>query len=391
MGKPRLRLKILATQALKRVEKYVRIGAEVTEVLVDLKKNPRLLNLLHVALHSVKAVNANIELYDDDSSWIRIREFDGSYHPLVKDLLTWAGSQGMCKVVTDTFDGKELVVATTDEMIFLLFENDYGKFVLCPVGHDQQQYCEMIGRLCWMRFGTRIRLRREKIPHGRDGGYTTFKLFTDREQTAMGSEVADRLSKRVATFDKHGVGRSMLLYGPPGTGKSNIARFVARGVNGLTLSMDFSDMQNADEDDIIFIVSVLRPDVIVVDDIDRASRDSADMLERIERIKGSIKLLVVTANNLDRIDHALLRPGRFDDVVLVMHLDEEVTRTMVGDLLDEEQFSVVKAWPAAFLNELSLRIRILGATPADAIAELRGRVRNSLKSFGYKPDDGQEE
>ena len=98
-----------------------------------------------------------------------------------------------------------------------------------------------------------------------------------------------------------------------------------------------------------------------------------------------MKLVVVTVNNRRKLDTALLRPGRIDELLLVDKMDEEVVRHVLGDCTDG--FELVKDWPIAFINEYVIRRTYLSAQDAAAsVKELAERVAE-LETYSDREQD----
>lgn len=129
--------------------------------------------------------------------------------------------------------------------------------------------------------------------------------------------------------------RGVLLAGPYGTGKTMAAN-IAAGLavqNGWT----FIYVEHARE-----LASVLRfagpymPAVVFVEDIDRivSGERTAEMdslLNVIDGVDGKANevMIVLTTNDVDSINPALLRPGRMDAVVDVQLPDADATKRLI--------------------------------------------------------------
>ena len=131
--------------------------------------------------------------------------------------------------------------------------------------------------------------------------------------------------------------KGVLLYGPPGTGKTLIAKAIANeaGANFITVngpemaSKWFGESERAIRQ-IFKRAKQMAPCIIFFDELDsiapiRGSGDSsawekvvAQMLTSMDGVESLNNVMVMGATNRpDMIDPALLRPGRFDKLVLV--------------------------------------------------------------------------
>jgi transitional endoplasmic reticulum ATPase len=139
--------------------------------------------------------------------------------------------------------------------------------------------------------------------------------------------------------------RGVLLSGKYGTGKSLTARVAAKVANdnGWTfIVLDRSQGLRA----AIEFARAYQPCVIFAEDIDRsADRDNEDVNDLVNLIDGVINkdmeiMTVLTTNFIEKIDKALLRPGRFDAVIEIQSPDpataERLIRSYARELLAPE-------------------------------------------------------
>src|SRR5262249_22003547 len=114
--------------------------------------------------------------------------------------------------------------------------------------------------------------------------------------------------------------RTILLEGPYGTGKSLTARMAARvceengwtfilldRVQGLRTALEFANRYS--------------PAVVFAEDIDRISEErndaANDLINTIDGVlsKSSKIMTILTTNFADKLDKAMVRPGRLDAVI----------------------------------------------------------------------------
>lgn len=154
------------------------------------------------------------------------------------------------------------------------------------------------------------------------------------------------LDKFVASEDlykKKGIKyrRGYLLYGPPGTGKSSIVEAIAHkykyAIRNVKLrEMTDSDLYNA-------MSSVNESTIVLIEDIDSVYEGkelregkSVDQYPSYEAMLNSISgltssediILIVTTNDVTKLDEALLRPGRLDVSVHLGYVTEPQVRDM---------------------------------------------------------------
>ena len=156
------------------------------------------------------------------------------------------------------------------------------------------------------------------------------------------------------SFRKFGIrpAKGFLLYGPPGTGKTLLAKAVARGSNANFLAAKSSDLLSKwygeSEQQVSRLFRRARqvaPAVIFLDEIDslaparggglgepRATERVVNTilaeLDGIEELQGVV--LIAATNRPTLVDPALLRPGRFDELVYVGPPDRDGRLKILG-------------------------------------------------------------
>lgn len=170
-----------------------------------------------------------------------------------------------------------------------------------------------------------------------------------------------------------GVSRSVMLYGPPGTGKSTMARTLVENLKLRSFRIRVEDISGLENSTLFEAINVFQPDAVILDDFDRALTQ-AQLLETLEFFQRHVKLVVATVNDKNNLDEALLRPGRFDELVFVDKMDDVVIKHILGEYSDG--YEDVKLWPVAFIQEYVKRRRFMNASEASStMAELARRVK----------------
>lgn len=186
-----------------------------------------------------------------------------------------------------------------------------------------------------------------------------------------------------------GVTRSVMLYGPPGTGKSTMACTIINHLNLRSFRLRIGDLERMENSTLFDAINIFAPDAVILDDFDRANNQD-ELLEVLEYFQQRVRLVIATVNDKREIDQAILRPGRFDELINVKILDEEVVKGVLGEA-NMDVFEIVKLWPIAFIHELVKRRRFMNTDDAiKATSDLRKRVEH-LKDYDDDVDDSVDE
>lgn len=152
--------------------------------------------------------------------------------------------------------------------------------------------------------------------------------------------------KHTDTCRKHNIPlkRGVLLEGVYGTGKTMTANVTSQVCvdNGWTYIL-LDDVRGLKET--ILFAQRYQPCVVFAEDIDRVTekrdQDGNDLLNVVDGIltKNSQVITVLTTNHVDKINPAMMRPGRFDAVISIRPPEPAAVKRLVrlygGKLIDE--------------------------------------------------------
>lgn len=222
-----------------------------------------------------------------------------------------------------------------------------------------------IGRFLWEKVGTSW-----AVWDSGDGVESGKDLCTD----SLPSQTAIDIFEAAKPFLDKGFPRSLLLHGPPGVGKSGIMRYVRHLAGGLSLRIEASTLEHFAADN-LQLVRILRPDVLLLDDIDRVKERKGSKgqmcLSFLENVRNEVKLVLASANFIREMDPAALRAGRWDKLIEIQSLDEAIIDKLIGDQTPEDIADRLRKLPVAYIHEFHRRRDVLGLEMAiSSIEEL---------------------
>ncbi|KAL5720836.1 hypothetical protein ACHQM5_013467 [Ranunculus cassubicifolius] len=201
----------------------------------------------------------------------------------------------------------------------------------------------------------------------------------------------DRFVKRRELYKRVGKPwkRGYLLYGPPGTGKSSLIAAMANYLRFHVYDLELSSVYNNSDFRRLLLASKNRS-ILVIEDIDCSvnltNRDTKEeesdsdtegsysdagnvtlsgLLNFIDGLWSSCgdeRVIVFTSNYKDRLDPALLRPGRMD-----MHIHMGYC-TPCGFKILANNYLQIESHP--LFEEICILLKDVNATPAEVAEEL---------------------
>ncbi|PON71469.1 Spastin [Parasponia andersonii] len=226
------------------------------------------------------------------------------------------------------------------------------------------------------------------IPTNLDHPSTFETLALDSEIKNFILEDLERFVRRKDYYRKVGKAwkRGYLLYGPPGTGKSSLIAAMANYLNFDVYDLELTELRVNSELRKLLIAMANRS-ILVVEDIDctvdfedrnkaaESSSDSSSSNEKQVTLSGLLnfidglwsscgdeRIIIFTTNHKERLDPALLRPGRMDVHVHMSYCTPCGFRLLAANYLgikDHELFA-----------EIEQQIKSTEVTPAEVAEEL---------------------
>lgn len=210
-----------------------------------------------------------------------------------------------------SLDGMGVVEATSPTLGKLLFIERWEKVYNATFYHSSDFDFKKILERTWELYDNRLQF---EINYAK----STYTSFSNVPNPLYGIDTfrMDKVVQRHQKYQNEGISRAYMFYGAPGTGKTSFALEFANRVGKRVLRIDARSFAVIGSSEITFIMDALRPDFIMVDDVDKA--DVNHSLPAILSILTELKMrkthtsLLLTANNVGSFDHGFLRPGRID-------------------------------------------------------------------------------
>ncbi|XP_057974171.1 AAA-ATPase At3g50940-like [Malania oleifera] len=214
------------------------------------------------------------------------------------------------------------------------------------------------------------------------GTFNTIAMDPEMKKALI--EDLDRFKRRKEYYRRVGRAwkRGYLLYGPPGTGKSSLVAAMANYLRYSIYDLDLKEVQ-CNSDLRRLLIGTASRSILVIEDIDCSvdlqNRDSEKEAGDVEDDKvtlsgllnfidglwsscGDERIIVFTTNHKDRLDPALLRPGRMDVHIHMSYCTFSGFMTLAFNYLGVEDHPLFK--------EIEKLLEGVQATPAEVAGEL---------------------
>ena len=280
------------------------------------------------------------------------------------------------------------------QMLDLNSGTPWEKVTLTSVGRDPEVFQGLLAEaqelaeqretgktIVYTNWGTEWR----QFGHPRNKRSLDSVVLDDGVAEAVVSDVHDwRLS--ADWYQDRGVPyrRGYLLHGPPGSGKSSFIAALAGHLDYSICMMSLNDPGLTDDRLAHALSTAPQQSLILLEDIDAAfsARDASEhnqssitfsgLLNTLDGVASSEeRLLFMTTNHIDKLDRALMRPGRIDRTFLLDDATEAQARRLFENFYRQDvDASAAQIWGEAVS---ALRVR-------PSMAELQGHLLNYKES-----------
>lgn len=351
------------------IKRIFRLGNEFCNAAAPFIKHQTPLNAIQAGFGICKIIVDDLEVWPDDyfdENWTV--PYTNEFNAIILKAL----ANKPCKIIRTSEESTVIHIVQLDDVKFGYTYNTRTENVgsILTEVQNLQRAKEVLKRELWALMKNDNVILRHIKDKAKEN---VVVLETDDAFNPMPSLRASEYSKYLKKCIDADVSRSVMLYGPPGTGKSTMARTIIDHLGMKSFRIRVEDIGSIDTSTVFEAINVFEPEAIILDDFDRSSEQAA-LLETLEFFQRHVKLVIATVNNKNRLDGAILRPGRFDELVPVRQMDEDVIKKILGKE-HIEHYETVKDWPIAFINEYVKRLRFMTQQEAaESIKELASRV-----------------
>lgn len=370
-----------------KVKRIFRTGSEIFSAIQPLSENRTPLAVLKAAFIVGKVIVDDLEIWPDeyfDDAW------DAPYPADFNRTIINALSNKPFKVIRTSDESSVIHMVYVEDVRFgYVINNKTGYVDRVYVEVDKMDRAkELIKAELWrLMKDDNIVLRHVRNRKNRDDDVVS--LDADDAFRPMPSKRASEYAVYLKKCIDAGVSRSVMLYGPPGTGKSTMARTIVDNLKMKSFRIRVEDIGHIETNTVFEAINIFEPDAVILDDFDRSGAQEA-LLETLEFFQRHVKLVIATVNDKSRLDDAILRPGRFDELLQIKQMDNDVVKAVLGEEL-AGSYDLVKDWPIAFIQEYVKRLKFMTNDEAEAsVKELAQRVKKLSKYDEEEEADGLE-
>jgi hypothetical protein len=349
--------------------------------LVDFANRPSIWRGAAVALKVINNYHENLSILDFKSGLIKFPCIDDK--DISECILKILEKEGEFKVIVENTEVKvkEYTWMDDENECSITFHYDWRGFLKIYLTHaTKQQLFKRVAELL-LPLGRSLQVHVAK----NDDSWKAAEIIIEKDNygDCRDDVRTDEMVENLRPFIKNGGGRSILLYGPPGTGKSNLIRSTSKALE--MKSLRFTSMSNVSTAILEFLIEATKSEVVVLEDLDGDGDEASCInLNQLEVLNKMNLIVLATANQINTLNKAILRPGRFDQLIECCAWDEQHTKQLLGE---DEEFQIFKSFPIAIIHEMNRRISAWGKDKAIASMNDLLHRGNSYKGKEYRLHD----
>ena len=275
--------------------------------------------------------------------------------------------------------------------------SDEGRTICQKFWHDKNLDFNDIVERTWNIFSGRMHVELKGT------GFEFSHVFENKDPTfgTQANTMFNEFQEQHVKYINDHVPRTYLLCGKPGVGKSAFAERLSR-VNDRTMRLAAASMTLLDFKSISFLVDIMKPSFLIIDDIDRnLDNDRAlsslfIIFEAFKRKHPDVTILM-TVNDIRKLDAALLRPGRVDEIIDFDVPDFEQRKMIIEGYMDafgiKKDIDIAtlvdasKGLTPAYLREIALQLKY---KPVEKIVKIVKRMLDLASDADVEDEDNSD-
>lgn len=379
-------LKLLNTINDRKVSSVIQITNDVAAAAFELSEKKSVMGLARFVARVVNSLKDNLEI--DEYMYFQSSEGEWKeiFTPDFFDIVNKATSKMPVQVLNTTSVGTYVNIVSVGEDMTVGWLKDVDRTAPPKMYAKTKNYnatLKIVSDLIWRQFNEKPILVEES--NGlKEESKSPIVFSPDDSWVCKTSAATQEYEKYLNKFICADVSRSILFYGPPGTGKSTMTQTIVKDLGLRSIRIVITSGITART--LYNIINVFKPDCVIIDDVDRMC-DFSMMYDVLQTFKKTVKLVMATANKRSGLDEALLRPGRFDELVPVTKLDDEAILSILGrehtGMLEK-----VRDWPVAYIEEYKTRRKFMSEEEAEkTVVDLQKRVDRLKKYYDEIEED----
>lgn len=403
-GKNSLLKKVDARVDRKKLKRYLRIATDIVHKLPDRGDNWLKIGvkLMAIADSFDKTSGTNSQLFDFFSNLEADTLRNAQFVDMFFETPLWESFEIRRIQISDYAE----VVIATDAVLGNLYFIEYSWGAKpepsTDFWHSKGFNFEGALERLWMHFKGGIQTTIKFDPH-RDRARTAYRDLKFTQDPIVGGNVRtlETLVEDHVRYMAAGVPRTYLFIGMQGVGKSTLAGRMAQSNGKRTLQINARGLTVAGTNDLHFLLMGLKPDFLILDDIDRMVAEAIPMmLESLSDLKERHPHVtsILTANSIEPFDAATLRPGRIDQIVefeppdgqergrILQAYLKEFSAPPISNTSFKTLIRITDGLSGSYLREIALELKV---APVDRVIETqKQRKRLTAKAKTKAPGVG---